>query len=151
MKTSPPVHALTWTIGVAVTLAGCAQPKLSIRVEPTGTWVYVDGEFTSPGREQTSTASTIDAPKYERAPKYVEPFDHEMSLRYYGTTRLSARRPATSERGEKDESFTVDWMDRRQDVTIDEPFSPWLFPFDFVLECLTYPFVSSEVRYALRT
>ena len=41
-------------------------------------------------------------------------------------------------------------MDLHQDVTIDEPFSPWLFPFDFVLECLTYPFVSSELRYAHR-
>ncbi len=158
MKTSSRAHTLGWTIGAVLVWTSCAQPELTIRVEPSGTWVYVDGRFASPGRVQTPATGADDAPRYERAPKYVEPFDHEMPMRYYGTTRLSARRPAVSERGdpamsekgEKDESLTVDWLELRQDVTIDEPFSPWLFPFDFVLECVTYPF-AADLRYAHRT
>ena len=146
MKTSFQVHAAIRLVGVAVALAGCAlsgcaEPELAIRVQPTGTWVYVDGEFTSPGREPEAPR-TLDAPKYDRLPEYIEPFDHEMPLRYYGTTRLSARMPPTGE------SRSIDWLEQRQDVTIDEPFSPWLFPLDFVLECLTYPFVAADTRYA---
>ena len=143
MKTRSHVQALSWILGVAFALTGCAQPELAIRVEPTGTWVFVDGEFASPGREATG-ARAADAPNYERAPKYVEPFDHEMPLRYYGAVRLSGRQPAT------EDSLTVDWLERRAEVTIDEPFTPWLFPLDFVLECVTYPFVADS-RYAHRT
>jgi hypothetical protein len=147
MKNSVQVHAASRLVGAVAlagfALAGCAEPELAIRVKPTGVWVYVDGEFTSPGREPEA-ARALDEPKYDRLPEYIEPFDHEMPLRYYGTTRLSARMPATQG------TRSIDWLEQAEDVTIDEPFSPWLFPLDFVLECLTYPFVDADARYAHR-
>ncbi len=111
-------------VGAALCLPGCAVPKLHIEAEPTHTAVYVDGKhvFT---RQPPSDKAKLDADAAEPTPPETS---LETPLRYYGTATISGTMP------------TTEWVDVRHNVTIDEPFSPWLLPFDFVLECVTYPF-----------
>ena len=51
---------------------------------------------------------------------------------YYGTARVGARMPGDLP-GRRRRDQTVE-------AVLEEPISPWLFPLDFVLEVLTYPF-----------
>jgi hypothetical protein len=115
---------MSWTCSTAVvsTLVGCAIPRLEIQPEPIGATVYVDGKhvFTRQLPGANPAATSRKTP-----------------LPYYGTTSLRGTMP------------TNDWVDIRRQVTIDEPFSPWLLPFDFLLECVTYPFASDD-RYEHR-
>lgn len=118
---------------VVSALVACAVPEFEIEPGPVGASVYVDGRrvftrSTAPAEptEPASTAATTAPARSLKTP-----------LRYYGTVAITGSMP------------TNDWLDVRREVTIDEPFSPWLLPFDFVLECVTYPF-RSEARYAHR-
>ena len=64
-------------------------------------------------------------------------------LRYYGTTQLSGREAISVREGPRR-------RDRSVDVELPEPFSPWFFPFDFVLEACTYPFATARYQNRVR-
>jgi hypothetical protein len=122
MKSVGSLTFRTCSTAVLSTLVGCAIPRLEIRPEPIGATVYLDGKhvFTREPPGARSAATARNTP-----------------LPYYGTTALRGTMP------------TNEWVEVRRQVTIDEPFSPWLLPFDFVLECVTYPFASDD-RYEHR-
>jgi len=66
-----------------------------------------------------------------------------IGLSYYGTTQLSARQGSSPEIGTR-------LRDRSLAIELPEPFSPWFFPLDFVLETCTYPFAGERYRHAVR-
>jgi len=70
----------------------------------------------------------------------------ELDLKYYGHVAVGAR---VNPRRERD----VDYLEERRLVPVPVPYSRWLFPVDFFLEALSYPFQDSynhEVNLALK-
>jgi hypothetical protein len=64
-------------------------------------------------------------------------------LPYYGTTVVSGQEAAGGESG-------ITRSDDRSSVTTLEPYSPWLFPLDFLLEVATYPFNPDRYEHLVR-
>ncbi len=58
----------------------------------------------------------------------------EVDLRYYGHVAVSARVNPGPERDR-------DYLEERRLVAVPVPYSRWLFPMDFFLEALSYPFL----------
>lgn len=69
----------------------------------------------------------------------------EVDLGYFGHVALSARVNPSAQR-------ETDYLEEDRLVAVPAPFSRWLFPLDFFLEAITYPFLDSyhhEVNVAL--
>ena len=94
--------------------ASCAVPEFDIRPTPADAVMFVDG-------------SHVPHRKNDPVPGARVP------LRYYGTTTISARQRPKIDNPDKR-------LDERRQVVVNEPFTPWIFPFDFFLEAFTYPF-----------
>ena len=70
----------------------------------------------------------------------------ETDLRYYGHVAVSARVNPGPERDR-------DYLEERRLLAVPVPYSRWLFPMDFFLEALSYPFFdpyNHEVNMALK-
>ena len=107
-------------------LTSCAKPFLEVETTPHDALLFVDG-----------VAKHVD-PKHKLENRRVR-------LAYYGIVSLSIR-----QRGERSESDRrAKLLDTRQLVEIDPPFSPWMFPLDFILECTTYPFAGDRYDHAI--
>jgi hypothetical protein len=65
----------------------------------------------------------------------VTPQDEPITFRYYGNSLLEAE-PET-------EDGRFPYLRAELTVTISEPFTPWVFPFDFLVEVLFHPFVGT--------
>jgi hypothetical protein len=103
---------------LACALPGCVQPRLDVLTEPANALVYVDGRAV--GRKEPGAAVVVP-------------------LRYYGTTALHGREPP--------DQPPAELLDQRQTITVEEPFSPWLFPLDFLLETMTFPFQTDRYQH----
>lgn len=107
--------AMVATICSVMVCAGCANPRIAITVDPPDSLVFVDSRSVP----RSADGSTV------------------LPLSYYGTMSVSGRQ------AKSDNEFIV-LFDQTKKVTVDEPFSPWLFPLDFLLEVATYPFQDSD-------
>ena len=71
----------------------------------------------------------------------------ELDIGYYGHVAVSARVNPGPERDR-------DYLEERRLVPVPVPYSRWLFPMDFFLEALSYPFLdpyNHEVNLALKS
>ena len=66
----------------------------------------------------------------------VTPQDEPITFRYYGNSLLEAE-PET-------EDGRFPYLRAERMVTISEPVTPWVFPFDFLVEVLFHPFVGTS-------
>ena len=106
-------------LGLAWIAGACTAPTLDVSARPDDARVVVDG------RQRDAEAFPADAP-------------------YYGTYDLLAVEPLRAPGPDEPQPGTV-----RSRLTIDEPFSPWLFPVDFVLEVITQDWTATP-RHATR-
>lgn len=109
----PPGARVRFALLIAVLhLAACGSPRWSVVAEPPGTRLVVDGAVRRGG--------AIDE-----------------VIPYYGVVDLVAvpRAGATTVDG------VTPLTTSRATLRIDEPVTPWIFPFDFVAEVLRSPFV----------
>ena len=113
--------AVTAAICAVALGGGCAVPQLEVTVDPSDAMVFVDS--TQAHRSEAGRTT--------------------LPLSYYGTTSVSGRQT----KGDDDEFISL--FDETRRVTVNEPFSPWLFPLDFFLEIAAYPFQDSDYTHAV--
>ena len=101
-------------------VTSCTSSTIMVQTEPADAMIWIDGR-------QTMGANTGTAIQ-------VRP-------RYYGTTTIHCRQPSPMRAEEL--------LDLHHQVERNEPFSPWLFPFDFVLEAVTLPFDPDRYQQSL--
>ncbi|MBI5851833.1 MAG: hypothetical protein HZB39_12535 [Planctomycetes bacterium] len=92
--------------------AACGSPRWSVVAEPPGTQLVVDGVARRGG--------SIDE-----------------AIPYYGVVDLAA----VPQAGATTADGVTPLAASRATLRIDEPVTPWIFPFDFVAEVLRSPFV----------
>ena len=104
---------------VLILLAACGVPTVAVTTTPADAVVWIDGRRVRP--------ATPGGPIKVRRD-------------YYGTTSIHSRQPGSMR---EDELF-----DLHHQLRADEPYSPWIFPVDFLLEAMTLPW--SPDRYEQR-
>jgi hypothetical protein len=141
-----------WLLAAAAALpvGGCASPELVIDRSPAAARLFLDGRLL-PARPSPLPASGSAALEPEQKQGTEQEQAHgegperppqpgtettRLPLPYYGTTTLTLRPPVRLRRAAAYDAT-------RLEQTIVEPFSPWLFPLDFVLEALTHPFAGA--------
>lgn len=105
---------------ISTFVTSCEVPTMVIQTSPRDALVWIDG----------------------RAVFREEPGGEIESRRaYYGTTLVHSRQAGAL----RDEQL----VDLHHRLHADEPFTPWIFPFDFILEVITLPFSSDRYRYTV--
>ena len=111
MSKQPLAAATKWLVLILpVILPACGVPTVTVTTTPRDAVVWVDGREVRP--------PAPGAPIEIRRP-------------YYGSTSIHSRQPGSMR---EDELF-----DLHHQMLANEPFSPWIFPFDFLLEAVTLP------------
>ena len=115
-----PLAAATSLLAPAILtlVTGCAVPTMVVTTTPKDALVWIDGRRAKPSQPGDAI---------------------ERRRRYYGTTSIHSRQPGLAREQEL--------IDLHYQLNADEPFSPWLFPFDFLLEAITLPFNSDRYRH----
>ena len=120
--------AILGLLALGVLPAGCAVPEFDIRPAPANAVVYVDGSRVARRKDDPLPGARVP-------------------LRYYGTFTVGARQLQNIAQPDADPvAAPARRLDERQKVVVDEPFTPWIFPFDFFLEAFTYPFRNLTYR-----
>ena len=115
--------AATATLLVLATssfLTSCTTSKIMVQTNPADAMIWIDGRQTV---RSTAGAAIQARPSY------------------YGTTTIHCRQPSPMRAEEL--------LDQHRQVERNEPFSPWLFPFDFLLEAVTLPFDSDRYQQSI--
>lgn len=107
-----PLAAVTKALALTLPalLAACGVSTVTVTTTPRDAVVWMDGREVRP----STPGGAIETPR-----------------RYYGTTKIHSRQPGSMR---EEELF-----DLHHRLVADEPFSPWLFPLDFLLEAVTLP------------
>lgn len=100
---------------VVAGLAACSAPRWQVDAGPEDTRLFVDGRARSSRR--------IEGP-----------------IPYYGVVDLAVVPDLDARSPDR-----IPLRTHRAKLAIDEPVTPWIFPFDFVLEMLEAPFVDDPV------
>lgn len=115
--------------GTAARQLGCVVALIALAASCAGPTVVV-------AVDPANSAIDVDG-------RRLDPDDPEFVQPYYGIMRVEAVPPPR--RANEPSRRAVQRM-----VVLDEPVSPWLFPFDLGLELLTYPLRTRETRIELQ-